>query len=125
MNQHIEMTSCDYKGIKIINVYRNPAANWSFFKKFLQDHSDWFVGSNIILCGDFNDTDLAKDNSLFKNFLKSEFLLDMISPCEATTNAGTTIDAVFAKLNDYNYEVFIYESYFSHHKPIITKLIKK
>lgn len=123
-SEHIGMTACMYKGIMIINVYRSPKSNWQTFKTVLQENKNWFNNSNVLLCGDFNDKTLRDEESTLRTYLKTEFGLDMISPCESTTDGDTTIDAIFGKLIDYTYDVTIYESFFSYHKPIIIKLNK-
>ncbi|KAG5683949.1 hypothetical protein PVAND_013205 [Polypedilum vanderplanki] len=69
---------------------------------------------NILILGDFNHE--LKLGSPLELFMLQSFGTRLFSPRELTTNARTVIDGVFGRIEDYNVEVFIYESYASHHK---------
>ncbi|KAG5680266.1 hypothetical protein PVAND_009785 [Polypedilum vanderplanki] len=75
---------------------------------------------NILILGDFNHK--LKLGSPLKSFMLQSFDTRLFSPRESTTNARTVIDEVFGRIEDYNIEVFIYESYSSHHKPLVIQV---
>ncbi|KAG5683310.1 hypothetical protein PVAND_012596 [Polypedilum vanderplanki] len=75
---------------------------------------------NILILGDFNHE--LKLGSLLESFMLQSFHTRLFSPRESTTNARTVIDGVFGRIDDYNIEVFIYESYSSHHKPLVIRV---
>lgn len=122
-DQHIEITSCYINDVKIVNIYKNPTSTVHFLKTTILEKVDLFEHNNILLCGDFN-TDFKKSTEL-ENFLQSRFGLNLLSPKQPTTNGGTTIDAVFGRLETYVNHTSIYESLFSYHKPLVTRLYKK
>ena len=76
----------------------------------------------MILSGDFN-VNFALDKSLkLVEFLRDNLNLCLQnSPQTSTTRSGTTIDAVFTRLLE-SVECKTYISYFSYHKPLITKI---
>lgn len=76
----------------------------------------------MILSGDFN-VNFASENSLkLVEFLKDKLNLSMKnSPQTSTTRSGTTIDGVFTRSLNF-VECKPYISYFSYHKPLITKI---
>ncbi|KAG5674354.1 hypothetical protein PVAND_004329 [Polypedilum vanderplanki] len=75
---------------------------------------------NILILGDFNHE--LKLGSPLESFMLQSFDTRLFSPRESTTNARTTVDGVFGRLEDYNVEVFIYESYASHYKPLVIRV---
>ncbi|KAG5676241.1 hypothetical protein PVAND_006090 [Polypedilum vanderplanki] len=75
---------------------------------------------NILILGDFNHE--LKLGSPLESFMLPSFDTRLFSPRESTTNARTVIDGVFGRIEDYNVEVFIYESYASHHKPLVIRV---
>ncbi|KAG5674054.1 hypothetical protein PVAND_004043 [Polypedilum vanderplanki] len=75
---------------------------------------------NILILGDFNHE--LKLSSPLESFMLQSFDTRLFSPRESTTNARTVIDEVFDRIEDYNIEVFIYESYSSHHKPLVIRI---
>ncbi|KAG5676870.1 hypothetical protein PVAND_006677 [Polypedilum vanderplanki] len=75
---------------------------------------------NILILGDFNHE--LKLGSPLELFMLQSFGTRLFSPRELTTNARTVIDGVFGRIEDYNVEVFIYESYASHHKPLVIRV---
>ncbi|KAG5672515.1 hypothetical protein PVAND_002638 [Polypedilum vanderplanki] len=75
---------------------------------------------NILILGDFNHE--LKLGSPLELFMLQSFGTRLFSPRELTTNARTVIDGVFGRIEDYNVEVFIYESYASHHKPLVIQV---
>ncbi|KAG5675342.1 hypothetical protein PVAND_005252 [Polypedilum vanderplanki] len=73
-----------------------------------------------LILGDFNHE--LKLGSPLESFMLQSFGTRLFSPRESTTNARTVIDGVFGRIEDYNVEVFIYESYASHHKPLVIRV---
>ncbi|GFX29400.1 ATP-dependent DNA helicase [Trichonephila clavipes] len=75
----------------------------------------------MILSEDFN-VNFALDKSLqLIEFFKDNFALSLQNNRISTTKSNTTIDAVFSRyLNDIECKTYI--SYFSYHKPLITKV---
>lgn len=119
---HIEATVCQINDIILVNVYVSNASPQGFFQEFMNGLLHSFNALNIIVSGDFNhDFKRKKD---WATFLSMNHSLNLVSPLDPTTNAGTTIDAVFAKLQNYEIKTFIYESYISHHKPLVLRLKK-
>ena len=76
----------------------------------------------MILSGDFN-VNFASEKSLkLVEFMKDKLNLSMKnSPQTSTTRSGTTIDGVFTRSLNF-VECKPYISYFSYHKPLITKI---
>ena len=122
-NHRIEITSCMIFDVLLVNIYKKPNTSFEFFKDKINQIEHLFRHDNVIFCGDFNDNfaNNEENNSTVK-FLREAFNLRKVSQCSPTTNDGTSIDAVFAKLDNFSCETFIYESYFSHHKPIVIRL---
>ncbi|KAG5672820.1 hypothetical protein PVAND_002910 [Polypedilum vanderplanki] len=79
-----------------------------------------FNCENILILGDFNHE--LKLGSPLESFMLQSFDTRLFSSRESTTNARTVIDEVFDRIEDYNIEVFIYESYSSHHKPLVIRV---
>ncbi|KAG5684827.1 hypothetical protein PVAND_014039 [Polypedilum vanderplanki] len=75
---------------------------------------------NILILGDFNH-ELKLGNQL-ESFMLGIFGTRLFSPRESTTNARTVIDRVFGRNEDYDVKDFIYESYASHHKPLVIRV---
>jgi hypothetical protein len=117
---HVELTVFQFDNLTIVNVYNSPSSNMNLLKVALEKIQSLISEStNVLILGDFNQK-LHPENPLERYLRK--FDLDLISPRAATTNAGTTIDGVFAKIVDYKVECHIYESYASFHKPLITRI---
>lgn len=108
--------------INMINIYAHPNATLDDIKNVIRAISS-INGRNLILCGDFNK-DLTKDTGL-KNFLQQEYRLEMLLEPAPTTDSNTAIDGVFGHLLDFDVRCFIYESFFSFHKPIVFRLSPK
>ncbi|KAG5666347.1 hypothetical protein PVAND_014382 [Polypedilum vanderplanki] len=90
-------------------------------KETLLEVKDYIDESeNILILGDFNHE--LKLGSPLELFMLQSFCTRLFSPRESTTNARTVIDGVFGRIEDYNVEVFIYESYASHHKPLVIRV---
>lgn len=121
--QNIHVSCCKFQNLVIINVYRSPKAKLCDLKASLEHINRFYSDSNILICGDFNEN--IASNSSFVEYMKRTFNLNLLSPIQPTTNSGTTIDAVFGKLNDIAIEVFIYESFYSFHKPLVLRLFEK
>lgn len=58
-------------------------------------------------------------------YFQQNYGLNLVSPKEATTTNGTCLDAVFTNCSGYTVEVYIYETYFSYHKPLVIRLVEK
>ncbi|KAG5671038.1 hypothetical protein PVAND_001256 [Polypedilum vanderplanki] len=121
-NNHVEIS--DFKldnRLTIINVYNNPSSSLELLKETLLEVKDYIDESeNILILGDFNH-ELKLGNQL-ESLMLGTFGTSLFSPRESTTNARTVIDGVFGRIDDYNVEVFIYESYASHHKPLVIRV---
>lgn len=69
-----------------------------------------------ILVGDFNIDFMSRTSQNFVIYLVHTHDLTLATqPSHPTTNANTAVDAVFTSIP---LKVGLYESYFSHHKPI-------
>lgn len=127
--KHIEITTCSCEGVKILNIYIGPQTTFDFLKHVLIEVADFFVGQDVLICGDFNPSPLdfsSEDRiSNIELFLKNRFQMQLMSPRLPTTNKGTTIDAVFGKLQFKNISVKVYESNYSYHKPLLIRLTPK
>lgn len=120
LEQRIDITSCATKDLLLVNVYKNPKAKTSFMAETLSKILHWFTFPNILICGDFNEN-FQKEKSVIECFKTYDFEL-LSSPLESTTNSGSTIDGVFGRLQDYNIETEVYDSYSSYHRPIVIRL---
>ena len=122
---HVEITGyrIDNK-LTIINVYNNPSSNLDLLTEVLSEVEE-FIGTseNTLIIGDFNHQ-LQIGNQL-ERFMQQKFNLNLISPRESTTNAGTIIDGVFGRLTNFEFDIHIYESYFSFHKPLVIRIKEK
>ncbi|KAG5679521.1 hypothetical protein PVAND_009084 [Polypedilum vanderplanki] len=122
-NNHVEISGFKLDNrLTIINVYNNPSSSLELLKETLLEVKDYIDESeNILILGDFNHE--LKLGSLLESFMLQSFHTRLFSPRESTTNARTVIDGVFGRIDDYNIEVFIYESYSSHHKPLVIRVM--
>lgn len=122
---HIEASSIDIEGnLLVINIYKNPACNNETFIEAMNCYANIITRyDNVLVLGDFN-TDLRINNA-FKNLMASYQLLLLSSPRMATTKDDTCIDGVFGKLKDFDINCKPYYSYFSHHYPLVIKLLRK
>ncbi|KAG5684730.1 hypothetical protein PVAND_013944 [Polypedilum vanderplanki] len=120
-NNHVEISGFKLDNrLTIINVYNNPSSSLELLKETLLEVKDYIDESeNILILGDFNH-ELKLGNQL-ESFMLGTFGTSLFSRRESTTNTRTVIDGVFGRIDDYNVEVFIYESYASHHKPLVIR----
>ncbi|KAG5670608.1 hypothetical protein PVAND_000857 [Polypedilum vanderplanki] len=103
------------------SINNNPSSSLDLLKETLLEVKDYIDESeNILILGDFNHE--LKLGSSLELFMLQSFGTRLFSPRELTTNARTVIDGVFGRIEDYNVEVFIYESYASHHKPLVIRV---
>lgn len=123
----IDVTICTHKDIVLINMYRSDDATEFQLKMMLFKIKNYITSSNVLLCGDFNVNLAESSNPDTKKLLRqlSEHNLNLLSPIQPTTDFNTTIDGVFGRLNNYDCEINIYESYASDHKPLIIRLKQK
>ncbi|KAG5679064.1 hypothetical protein PVAND_008661 [Polypedilum vanderplanki] len=121
-NNHVEISGFKlHNRLTIINIYNNPSSSLDLLKETLLEVKDYIDESeNILIFGDFNHE--LKLGSPLESFMLQSFDTRLFSPRESTTNARTVIDGVFGRIEDYNVEVFIYESYASHHKPLVIRV---
>lgn len=119
----IDMTVCCSEKLSIINMYRSKSATTDQLKAALFKIRNYLSADNVLLCGDFN-YNLALQNSQLKNTIKI-YDLELLSPIQPTTDSNTTIDGVFGRLKNFNFNIYIYESYCSDHKPLIIRLTEK
>ena len=75
----------------------------------------------MVIGGDFN-TDITSNTRLAK-YMSDTFNLDYIRNDAPTTIDNTTIDLVFARNLNVNLKTYL--SYFSYHKPILSKVTFK
>lgn len=118
--QHIEITTCKWDNIQIINIYKSPKASVNYLIALLKEHAEIFNFENVLIAGDFNER-LENECKPLENNLKTRYNLTLLSPRQPTTNAQTTIDAVFGKIKNYETAIHVYESVFSYHKPLILR----
>ena len=118
-SERVEITSCIVSNIVIINVYKNPKTSLRFFYQSMNRIQHMIGSDNVLICGDYNE-DMAKSSAIIDYFRSKN--IHMLSKLEPTTNAGTTIDAIFGRLKDFTFESTTYESFFSHHKPIVIRI---
>lgn len=116
----IYVTCCKFESLDIINIYKSPQVKFELFKECLEKIDLLTLSENVICCGDYNET-IEAESRLVK-FMKRQFNLDLMSPCEPTTDTGSTIDAVFGRLSHFQCQVEIYESFTSFHKPLIMQI---
>ncbi|KAG5668928.1 hypothetical protein PVAND_016837 [Polypedilum vanderplanki] len=103
------------------SINNNPSSSLDLLKETLLEVKDYIDESeNILILGDFNHE--LKWGSPLELFMLQSFGTRLFSPRELTTNARTVINGVFGRIEDYNVEVFIYESYASHHKPLVIRI---
>ncbi|KAG5667619.1 hypothetical protein PVAND_015593 [Polypedilum vanderplanki] len=121
-NNHVEISGFKLdKRLTIINVYNNPLSSLELLKETLLEVKDYIDESeNILILGDFNH-ELKLGNQL-ESFMLQSFDTRLFSPRKSTTNTRTVIDGVFGRIDDYDVKVFIYESYASHHKPLVIRV---
>lgn len=123
-NNHIELTGyCIDNKLTVINVYNNPASNLDILKEAFSKIHEFIGIRDVLIMGDFNHQ--FQIGNQFENFIKQTYGLDLLSPRKPTTNAGTTIDAVFGNLTNFDVDSSIYESYYSFHKAIVIRIKDK
>jgi len=123
--KHIEITTCKWRNIQIINIYVNPSSTINYLISMLNNYDDIFKFDNVLIIGDFNERRLETECKPLEDYFKNHHNMLLLSPRKATTNELTTLDAIFGKLTSYEIEVFIYESVFSFHKPLVIRLKNK
>jgi endonuclease/exonuclease/phosphatase (EEP) superfamily protein YafD len=75
----------------------------------------------IILAGDFNVNVKGNYNAELVEFMKDTFELDVLSDLsQVTTRSNSCIDMVFGRNVD-NLSCVIYVSYFSYHRPVLSR----
>lgn len=123
-DNRIEMTICVIEGITLINVYKHPKTSDVFLVNTLIENEELFQNNQVLCCGDFNSNFAQpQGKNRIETFFKEKYNMCLLSSRCPTTDDGTTIDAVFGKLNGTT-EVISYESIFSFHKPCVIRLKK-
>lgn len=122
-NHYFEASSCRHNDVMFVNVYISPGSSKEFFEACCYQSFANNSMMNVVLVIDMNDDILKSESRVL--YLKEMFGLQLVSPKKATTDIGTCLDAVFSNCADYDVLVQIYESYFSYHKPLVIRLVKK
>lgn len=120
---HANLTVCKFQNIFIV-IYKSDNATINNLEHILMKIGQYMLEPNLLVCGDFNDELSAFNNSTTKLF-NEKFNLKLLSPLLPTTDRGTSIDGVFGRLRDYDFDITLYESYFSDHKPLVIRIFKK
>lgn len=121
---HADLTVCKFQNIIIVNIYKSDNATIHNLDHNLKKIEQYMLEPNVLVCGDFNDELSALNNSTTKLF-NDKFNFKLLSPLLPTTDRGTSIDGVFGRLRDYDFDITLYESYFSDHKPLVIRIFKK
>ncbi|KAG5674259.1 hypothetical protein PVAND_004239 [Polypedilum vanderplanki] len=118
---NIEPRIVDRIEIEKGNSNNHVEINLDLLKETLLEVKDYIDESeNILILGDFNHE--LKLGSQLESFMLQSFDTRLFYTRKSTTNARTVIDGVFGRIDDYDVKVFIYESYASHHKPLVIRV---
>jgi len=114
-NAHFVIVSWNVSEVQLIMVYKSPKYGISSFLEKLRDILTARRGPCVVF-GDFN-INLQNPEGKKLIGLFEEFEMDpKLNIQQATTNGGSHIDCCFS--NSQNIISWVYESYFSYHKPI-------
>jgi hypothetical protein len=133
-NTRHELHTCDVGSVeflsflmngkyRLVTGYKSPRISDSEFSKKLQKILTADKSKNLLVMGDFNCNIFNDDNneSFLKKLMISRYNLKSLLPSETvTTNLGTQIDVIFSNMQFVRSGV--YETYFSYHKPIYSKI---
>lgn len=108
---------CD---VQMVMLYKSPKYSKSRFTSKLEEIFNNLSG-NVIVFGDIN-INLQEDGEQFVELLRSNNLMSKLRLQDPTTDYGTHIDCCFSNID--GLVVWMYESYFSYHKPICMALPK-
>ena len=108
----------------IISLYKHPNQTfkdfWQTFKEFMRanipDVENQDCQTNVFILGDFN-IDAIKEAQV-KDKILNKFNLKFINPNGHTTDRKTTIDWCLTNTKTLQHVTYIYESYYSDHKPL-------
>lgn len=118
-----DMTYFIWRNIYVINIYKHPQVSVREFILFLNEKINIGHTRNhqTLVIGDFNINFIveSREAESFKDFLKNNFNLRLISPIQPTTNSNTCIDAIFGTPFFEQQFIIVYESLFSYHKPLV------
>ena len=125
----IDITNTVY----ICVVYSHPTHSQSAFitrfNNFIEKHIDWRqLDNSFYVIGDLN-FDYNPNMMVYKGLKQRQ--LDIVNPSNAsagyyaTTDSGSRLDVCLTNVRDKSkYSHFLYESYFSDHKPLILQLLQ-
>jgi exonuclease III len=122
--------------IYICFLYKHPKAKskdlWKSFESFLQAclklKDEEHIREKMFVFGDFNFDQTSPEANDIQRKMKNTFGLNTQLVCNSTTDRKTTIDWCITNesslTNKQRYELKVYESYFSYHKPLVLLLEK-
>lgn len=102
--------------IELIVVYKSPKFPSSEFQKKLRQEL-CSTSDKCLLLGDFNINFQDLSNST-KELLRRRKFLPLLDQHLPTTDYATHIDSCFSNFKDNEINAWIYESYYSYHKPL-------
>jgi hypothetical protein len=121
MDSNVEVFIISHKNIGICGLYKAPGKTLSDVKEQLLNlkiHELIKNYENFFVFGDFNhDLNNIEKNKVGTKFISDLGLKNALGLNLSTTNDLTQIDWCLSKATN-GFECGIYESYFSHHKPI-------
>jgi hypothetical protein len=121
MDSNVEVFIISHKNIGICGLYKAPGKTLSDVKEQLLNlkiHELIKNYENFFVFGDFNhDLNNIEKNKVGYKFMSDLGLKNALGINLSTTNDLTQIDWCLSKATN-GFECGIYESYFSHHKPI-------
>jgi exonuclease III len=131
----------DDKIVYLCSVYKHPKCNatnfFCEFKNFLKNHfglrSGQKLSERIFVFGDFNFDMHCSEAETFKQRMHTKLGLNLQLVSSVTTDKQTTLDWCITNeknedsmedSDNLKFELNVYESYFSYHKPLILMLKK-
>ena len=115
----------------VLALYKHPNQSfkdfWCQFKKFMResipDIENQSCQTNVFILGDFN---INSDKEVqLKDKILNKFNFQFVNPNGFTTDRKTTIDWIITNTKTIEYKTYIYESFFSDHKPLWLSIKKK
>jgi hypothetical protein len=101
--------------LNLIMVYKSPKYSTSQFVEQLRTQLS-VSASNLLVFGDFNINLKESEGKKLSDVFQEFKLTSKLNTHYPTTNGGSHIDCCFS--NHEGVEAWIYESYYSYHKPI-------
>jgi len=112
---HFVMVDWKVSEVQLIMVYKSPKYGISRFLEKLRDILTAIQGPCVVF-GDFNINLQIEDGKKLIGMFAEFDMVPKLNIQQATTNGGTHIDCCFS--NSQNVTSWVYESYYSYHKPI-------